>query len=155
VVGVRIFSLIFILLSTTFALQYRVTTYPPGIIQVGGPSWSPDGSKIAYHALINGKFDIYTIPSGGGGVPTRITFSPNDNGAPAWSPDGLKIAFENITGSGSYQVRYITLSTGQETIVTDGMLPQWSPDGNYLVFSRGTTAKERPCIYCSARKAIG
>jgi hypothetical protein len=49
-----------------FALQYQVTNYGSGA-QPGYPSWSLDGTKIAYHAKINGKFDIYTISSTGGG----------------------------------------------------------------------------------------
>jgi Tol biopolymer transport system component len=119
-----------------YALQYKVTNYPSGSVPVGTPCWSPDGTKIAYTARIDGKYDIYTIPSSGGGVPTRITFSPNNNAAPAWSPDGTKIAFENFTSSGSYHVRYITLSSGQETLVTDGALPCWSPNGAFLAFCR-------------------
>jgi Tol biopolymer transport system component len=117
-----------------FALMYQVTNYSD--TEVGYPSWSPDGTKIAYHVKVNGKFDIYTISSTGGGVPVRITFSPNYNICPAWSPDSTRIAFTNNNGS-VYQMRYVTLSTGQETVVASGHNPRWSPDNSYLVFYRG------------------
>jgi Tol biopolymer transport system component len=44
----------------------------------------------------------------------------------------------NIGSDPPYQLRYITLSTGQETVIANGLYPQWSPDSNNLVFCRGS-----------------
>lgn len=134
-----VFSLLAVCFSA-FSLQYQITNYS-GVI-AGCPSWSPDGSKIAYYVFEEGKFDIWIVSSTGGGTPTRITNSANNNRCPAWSPDGTKIAFMNNTGASfPYQLRYVTLATGEETVVADGYLPHWSPDGKFLIFARGNNTE--------------
>ena len=45
------------------------------------PSWSPDGSKIAYQE--DGA--IFTVELGGGEV-ERLTDSANNDSSPAWNP---------------------------------------------------------------------
>jgi tricorn protease len=57
-----------------------------------GPFFSPDGSRIAYSARINGNDDVYVI-SAEGGVPRRITFHPEQDAAVGWTPDGSQILF--------------------------------------------------------------
>jgi Tol biopolymer transport system component len=125
----------------SFATQYRVTSFEIGSGEIGYPSWSPDGNKIAFHRYVGGKFDIYTISSAGGGLPTKITSSSGWNRYPAWSPDGTNIAFVNGNNDPPWQIRTVTLATGQETVITDGYDPAWSPDGEYIVFARGNTAE--------------
>jgi Tol biopolymer transport system component len=73
------------------------------------PAWSPDGSRIAYHAQGNGTWDIYTVRADGTGV-IRLTNYPSDNRYPAWSPDGRWIAFSS-NRDGQWEV-YATLSDG-------------------------------------------
>ena len=55
------------------------------------PSWSPDGSKIAFASDRSGSWQIYVMTSDGTNV-VRLTTTSN-NIEPAWSPDGTKIAF--------------------------------------------------------------
>src|SRR5262249_12216070 len=50
-------------------------------------SWSPDGSRIAYAALKDGNFDIYTIDANGGDR-RRITTDPQRDDYPEWTSDG-------------------------------------------------------------------
>ena len=45
------------------------------------PSWSPDGTKIAFASTRNGNTDIYVINKDGTGL-TRITTSPQDDFEP-------------------------------------------------------------------------
>jgi hypothetical protein len=52
------------------------------------PSWSPDGSLIAFN--LDG--DLWTMHTNGSS-PTDITNSADYEDAPVWSPDGTKIAF--------------------------------------------------------------
>lgn len=68
------------------------------------PVFSPDGSRIAVSAKINGGYEIVAMDAGGGNrvrltdTPMWVTTSVGDgrvwnNVAPAWSPDGTQIAF--------------------------------------------------------------
>jgi TolB protein len=50
------------------------------------PSWSPDGSRIAFYTNRDeGDHEIY-IMNADGSEPERITNSPGWDGLPAWSP---------------------------------------------------------------------
>jgi dipeptidyl aminopeptidase/acylaminoacyl peptidase len=71
-----------------------------GLTDDDDPSWSPDGSRIAYvsrrvpepRALENS--DVYVIDARGGAMPRRLTdFAGPDGSRPTWSPDGKWIAF--------------------------------------------------------------
>ena len=63
------------------------------------PTWSPDGSKIAFAAYpgypdFNAKEQIYVMNADGSGK-TRLTQETTANcSQPAWSPDGTRIAFQ-------------------------------------------------------------
>ena len=59
---------------------------------VGGPYFSPDGSRIAYSARIAGNVDVYVM-SAEGGVPRRLTWHPRGNMVSGWSPDGRDLIF--------------------------------------------------------------
>lgn len=50
----------------------------------GQPSWSPDGSKIAFTSNRSGQFQLYTMPASGGS-PTRITHTSTSESSPSWS----------------------------------------------------------------------
>src|SRR5262249_58882832 len=56
------------------------------------PSWSPDGSKIAFGSNRDGKTEIYVMDADGSNV-KRLTNNLADDNFPRWSPDGRKILF--------------------------------------------------------------
>jgi len=49
------------------------------------PSWSPDGSKIAFSSSRDGDFEIYVMDTDGSNV-TRITDNEVADLVPTWSP---------------------------------------------------------------------
>lgn len=62
------------------------------------PTWSPDGSKIAFSAYpgVNQKEQIYIMGPDGSGK-TKITNDTEANcNYPSWSPDGTKIVFQKL-----------------------------------------------------------
>jgi hypothetical protein len=61
------------------------------------PTWSPDGSRIAFHSDRDGNAEIYVMDADGSSQ-TRLTRDVANDMHPAWSPDGSRIAFESYRG---------------------------------------------------------
>ena len=117
------------------------------------PRWSPDGSKILFHARSGDNYDIWMINPDGTEL-TQLTTDSADDVDACWSPDGRMVAFSSnregsyktapnydiwvfdMDGTGISQLTY--------DIATDGA-PEWSADGqiyfhsnrdgNYDIFS--------------------
>ncbi|MEQ1502672.1 MAG: S41 family peptidase [Myxococcota bacterium] len=66
----------------------QLTTSPGDETQ---PSFSPDGSKIAFTAQYDGNTDVYVIPTAGG-EPKRLTWGPYRDEVIDWTADG-KVVF--------------------------------------------------------------
>ena len=91
------------------------------------PSWSPDGTKIAFSQVISGTYQV-TIMNADGSGQTQITNGANDSYFANWSPDGSKMVFScsdgtyiqmcvmNADGSGRVQ---LTNTTGSVPINAD------------------------------------
>jgi dipeptidyl aminopeptidase/acylaminoacyl peptidase len=62
-----------------------------------GPSWSPDGRRIAFESDIDGDMEIYVMNADGSDV-QQITHNTLWDEGPAWSPDGTRFAFSRGTG---------------------------------------------------------
>jgi len=84
---------------------------------------------LAYQSRNNGRFDIFTIPVGGG-APTQITDGNGSNEYPSWSPDGRYIAFSSTR---SHESRVYILMVSNRKIIsalTEGngndSCPAWS-----------------------------
>jgi TolB protein len=110
-------------------------TASPGIDV--SPSWSPDGSKLAFVSERSGGPQIYQMNADGSGA-KRVTFSGSQNTDPAWSPAGDRIAFVGREG-GHFDVFTVRPDGSGMDRITQGQGdnedPSWSPDGEYVGFS--------------------
>jgi Tol biopolymer transport system component len=124
------------------------------------PSFSPDGSKIAFSsrraldgsnaAGIHFTKNIWTIDSIGLAAPvTRLTDGGADSANPVWSPDGGTISFESrraLDGgdaANTNDTRNIwtihadgsSLTPLTKLAQADSLSAKWSPDGSKLIFA--------------------
>jgi Tol biopolymer transport system component len=116
-----------------------------------GPSWSPDGSKLAFVSHRDGASaqEIYVM-NGDGTAPRRLT---NDSGTgaffnvdPAWSPDGKRIAWRKDGRNSTDEIWVMNSDgTGQRRLTTDAgdkTAPLWSPDSAKLLYARRAAASQ-------------
>ncbi len=116
------------------------------------PTWSPDGTRIAFASNRDGNFDIYTMAADGTDV-QQVSFLPTGESwqfvnsyEPTWSPDGTQIAFTGYRAEESWPDIYRasvgqTADTYAEQPVTDttdflsAAQPDWSPDGTAMLYT--------------------
>ena len=101
------------------------------------PSWSPDGSQIAFDSDRDGNWEIYVMDADGSN-PTNLTNNAADDQRPAWSPDGSKIAFHS-NRDGNLDEIYVMDADGSNPIrltnnTDNDHCPSWSPDGSKIAF---------------------
>jgi len=96
------------------------------------PSWSSDGTWIAYDSDEAGNMDIWKKPTEGGEA-IQLTSSPFNESQPAWSPDGRMIAFYSDRDGGGI---FLIPSEGGTSwqLASFGTHPSWSPDSETLAF---------------------
>ncbi|MEJ2762576.1 Tol-Pal system beta propeller repeat protein TolB [Photobacterium sp. MCCC 1A19761] len=111
------------------------------------PSWSPDGSKLAYVSFENKQAQVFVMDIYQGTREMVASF-PRHNGSPRFSPDGKKLALV-LSKSGSLQIYVLDLETKKLAQVTDGRANNteafWDPDGQSMIFTSDRGGK--PQIY--------
>jgi Tol biopolymer transport system component len=118
----------------------QVTHMP---ISVEDPTWSPDGTRIAFQGETvpgeGGRLDIYIANAEGTDV-NRLTHGPDSYQHPSWSPDGSTIAATRWSASGGRgDVVLLPVDGSGETVLTKGQPgdswnPVWSPDGTKVAY---------------------
>jgi uncharacterized repeat protein (TIGR01451 family) len=103
------------------------------------PSWSPDGSTIAFTRQLEPVgSDIYVMKADGSGLtPLTNEGGASYNEAPNWSPDGATIAFDSTRdGDGEiYVMNADGSNVAQLTFSGANEAPAWSPDGTKIAFT--------------------
>jgi Tol biopolymer transport system component len=105
------------------------------------PSWSPDGTKIAFRSMRDGDQEIYVMNAEGSDQNDVSGHHDVDDRSPAWSPDGRSIAFATglepdgylndiwLMDPGGRDQRRLTHRVGIDEY------PVWFPDGKSIAFA--------------------
>ena len=125
------------------ALSVAQTGAPVPLTQAAGcrntsPSYSPDGSRIAYvSGRAGGVTDLWVMDRDGRNA-EQVTHDAGCNGAESWFPDGKRIAFTCPRG-GSTALWSVTLPDRSEKKILplelEVSLARLSPDGRLLAFT--------------------
>lgn len=103
-----------------------------------GPSWAPDGSRLAFSARDGGHSEVWTMKPDGTD-PRQLTKTQGDCSERHWSPDGKRIAFV-LGKDGKDRICVADVATGKVTELSDGSFPcehvAWSPNGERLLYAR-------------------
>ena len=99
------------------------------------PSFSPDGSKIAFVSTRTGSYQIFVMNADGSNQ-TQLT-NVAGNTYPSWSPDGTKILFGSsrsgnddlfVMNADGSNVKQLTTDPGVDAAGV------WSPDGKHIAY---------------------
>ena len=118
----------------------------PGVDAVFNPSWSPDGSRLAFSGMSGGVLDLFLMDAASGQV-SRLTSDVWAEVDPEWSPDGGTLIFATDRFSsqletlafGEYRLALVDVSTRDVRALPTfdqgrSTSPFWLPDGRSVAF---------------------
>jgi Tol biopolymer transport system component len=152
-------TIVFVILTALMIITYLLTqtkehrefkikhtaplTTAPGLEQ--DPTWSPEGTRIAYASDESGNMDIWVKQIAAGRKINLSEDNPGYDGNPAWSPDGEWIAFvSDRNGGGIFVIpalggipKQIIPIGFAKSLSRIGPIPNisWSPDGSELAYA--------------------
>jgi Tol biopolymer transport system component len=104
------------------------------------PTWSADGTRLAFVSDADGDNEIYLLAADGSDL-VRCTSNTIWDSAPAWSPTDMRLAFDSERDGDSeiYLVQVAETQCSAPAKLTDNIYldgdPAWSADGRLIAFN--------------------
>ncbi len=99
----------------------------------GRPDWSPDGSRITFNSIRDGKVWVAVMDADGSNQKLLV-----EGAAPDWAPDGKQIAYSRPDDKQISQIWVVNADGSNFRQITQSNTakigPSWSPDGKQMVF---------------------
>ena len=99
------------------------------------PTWSPDGSRLAYCTTIGPNYGQIHIANADGKGKRQLTHLKTGACFPEWSPDGKEIAI-TLYDANSTSLAVVDENGALLRNLGPGSDAHWSPDGKQLLFLR-------------------
>jgi dipeptidyl aminopeptidase/acylaminoacyl peptidase len=101
-------------------------------------TWSPDGQRIVFRSVREGRFNLYSQASDGSGPAERLTTSDYPQSPSSFMPNGQLLAFVEQTPETGRDLWLLNLADRrtQPFLKTshEETMPKFSPDGKWLAY---------------------
>jgi serine/threonine protein kinase/Tol biopolymer transport system component len=108
------------------------------------PVWSPDGTRLAYGSLRDGRWGIYAKAANGEGREELLFESEAPKIPASWSPDGAHIAYWNYERGTHQWVLPLSGNSAPRRLLDEGSYDghsQISPDGRWIAYLSAQTSR--------------
>ena len=111
------------------------------------PTWSPDGTRIAFASNRTGVFDLYQKLTSGAGVEERVLASDQAKTPSGWSADGRFLLFNSTDPQTSFDI-WVVPMMGDRTPSLFLKTPfrelhgAFSPDGRWVAYQSNESGRD-------------
>jgi serine/threonine protein kinase len=115
-------------------------------LEAGGPAWSPEGARIAFHSKRDGLYRAYWQRVGDGGGPEILMNGPEAQNVYDWSPDGRYVLLSSQSAATARDLWAVPLdgdrAKGRLAVATTAAEEQnaaFSPNGKWIAYLSNET----------------
>jgi serine/threonine-protein kinase len=114
------------------------------------PTWSPDGTHIAFISERSGNQNLHIIDADGGNE-RQVTFDDLRKGHPSWSVNNqLVFNAGNVAGS-TWEIYVVDIDGGNRRQLTNNTVsdwaPEWSPDGRQILHNSSISKTDEAALF--------